>query len=45
MDRTRWQPTSAAPSLYQAGAGDPAEDPCGRPPLSPGDDAPGEKAG
>ena len=35
-DRTRWQPSSAAPATYRTpGPVNPAEDPTGRPPLTP----------
>ena len=30
-DRTRWQPSSAAPQLRSTDPRNPAEDPCGRP--------------
>ena len=37
--RTRfaYQPTSGPPIMYQHDPGDPAEDPCGRPPLPAGE--------
>jgi len=38
-DRTRYQTTTAAPRYFQWGPGDPAEDPTGRGPITPGKDA------
>jgi len=44
-ERSAYQPTTTAPRFFQWGPGDPAEDPTGRGPITPGKDAATEKAG